>query len=175
MYTAYYDESGTHSDSIAVVVAGFVASDSQWVEFVRNWNETLVHFGISLFHMRDFNHSLREFSKFKQNKPDREWFLRQLLGHINLRLTHAVGHAVLMADYGAVNVAYALDAVFPPYALAGRTCVAGVNRWAERRGIPKDQIQHAFEDGAKGKGYLADSVLRDHNMKVLFKKKADCV
>jgi hypothetical protein len=70
-----------------------------------------------------------------------------------------------------VNSVYALDYAFPPYALAGRTCVARINLWAERRGVPKEQIQHVFEDGAAGKGLLYDSVLRDHGMKVSFNGK----
>ena len=175
MYTAYYDESGTHDDSLAVVVAGFVATNEQWVEFERNWNDTLKQFGITRFHMRDFNHSLREFSKFKHSQQDRQWFLRQLLSHINLRVAYSVGHAVLIADYLKVNAAYALDSRFSPYALAGRTCVARINLWAEKRDIPKKRICHVFEDGAAGKGLLYDSVLRDHEMKVLFKKKEECV
>src|SRR5579862_3541060 len=175
MYTAYYDESGTHGDSLAVVVAGFVAPDKQWVEFERNWNDTLRQFGISLFHMRDFNHSLREFSKFKQDQKERQWFLRQPLSHIGLRVTYSVGHAILMADYRKANSVYALDDNFPPYVLAGRTCVARINLWAERRAIPKQQIRHVFEDGADGKGLLRDRVLRDHEMKVSFEKKGGCV
>jgi hypothetical protein len=175
MYTAYYDRAETHDDSLAVVVAGFVATNEQWAEFERKWNDTLKQFGISLFQMRDFNHSLREFSKFKQRQEDRHWFLRQLLSHIILRVAYSVGHAFLMADYWKVNSVYALDYRFPPYALAGRTCVARINLWAEKLGIPKEQIQHVFEDGAAGKGLLYDNVLPDHEMKLSFKKRDECV
>jgi hypothetical protein len=119
MYTAYYDDSGTPHDTLAVVVGGFLATDEQWRHFERNWNQTLQQFGISLFHMKDFAHSLSEFSKFKHKKEDREFFLRQLLSHIKLRVTYSNAHAVLMADYNKVNSIYALDYSLPPYALAG--------------------------------------------------------
>jgi hypothetical protein len=148
MFTAYSDDSGTADDTLAVVVAGFVATNEQWLHFERNWNDTLNQFGISKFHMKDFAHSLREFSGFRENKEDREWFMRQLLAHIRLRVTYSNGHALLMDHYRTVNNVYALDQAFPPYALAGRTCIARINLWAEKRGIPKEQIRHVFEDGS---------------------------
>jgi hypothetical protein len=175
MYTAYYERAEAHDDSLAVVVAGFVATNEQWVEFERKWNDTLKQFGISLFQMRDFSHSLREFSAFKQRQEDRQRLLRQLLSNIILRVTYSVGHAFLMADYRKVNSMYALDYRFPPYALAGRSCIARINLWAEKLGIPKEQIQHVFEDGAPVRGRLCDGVLRDHEMKLSFKKKDECV
>lgn len=175
MYIAYYDDSGSADDTLAVVVGGFVATDEQWPHFERNWKETLRQFGIPLFNMRDFAHSLREFSRFKHNKEDREYFLRQLLSHIKVRVTYSNAHAVLMHDYRKVNDIYALDQTLPPYALAGRTCVARINLWAEKRGIPKEQVRHVFEDGSAGKTKLYESVLRDHQIEVTFKKKDESI
>jgi len=175
VYTAHYDDSGTADDTVAVVVAGFVATDEQWPHFERNWNDTLRQFGISHFHMKEFAHSVGEFSQFKQNKEEREFFLGQLLSHIKLRVAYSNAHAVLMDDYRRVNSVYALDYALPPYALAGRTCVARINVWAEKRGIPKEQIRHVFEDGSAGKRMLYESVLRNHRIEVTFKKKDECV
>jgi hypothetical protein len=67
MFTAYYDESG--SPEQRAVVASFVASDEQWLEFERNWNDTLRQFGISLFHAVDFSQSVKEF-KTVSPEPD---------------------------------------------------------------------------------------------------------
>jgi hypothetical protein len=175
VYTAHYDDSGTADDTLAVVVAGFVAADEQWPHFERNWNDTLRQYGISRFHMKDFAHSLGEFSQFKSNKEDREDFLRKLISHIKLRVVYSNAHAVLMDHYRRVNAIYALDYAFPPYALAGRTCVARINLWAEKRGIRKNEIQHVFEDGSAGKRKLYERVLRDHGIEVAFKKKEECV
>jgi Protein of unknown function (DUF3800) len=175
MFTAYYDDSGTAGDTLAVAVAGFVATDEQWSHFERNWNDSLRKFGISLLHMREFNHSLGEFSKFKNRKEERQAFLTQLLSHIKVRAAYATGQAVLMNAYRKVNEIHALDYAFPPYALAGRTCIARINLWAGKRGIPKEQIQHVFEDGSAGKSKLYECVLRDHNVEVTFRKKNECV
>ncbi len=177
MYTAYYDDSGSPDDTLAVAVAGFVASDAQWTEFERNWNDTLRQFGISLFHMNEFAGSRGEFSRFKENKPDREVFLRKLIADIILRVSHACGHGVLMNDYRAVNAVYAMDDPYEltPYALCGRTCVASVSNWARRRGIPENQIRFVFEDGSQGKGTLEQRILRDKKISPVFKKKSECV
>ena len=175
MYTAFYDDSGSAAESLAVVVGGFVALDTQWVEFTRNWNDSLRRFGISRLHMREFAHSIGEFSQFRNDRSGREWFLNQLLGHIRLRVTYSNAHAVLMSDYHAVNGTYALDYGFPPYALAGRTCIARINLWAEKCGIGKGNIRHVFEAGSAGSGKLFDSVLRDHKTQITFKPKSECV
>jgi hypothetical protein len=176
MFTAYFDDSGSPDDTMAVVVAGFVASDDQWRQFERNWNDTLSQFGISLFHMKEFAHSTGEFSRFKGNKADREWFLRQLLSHINLRVRHSCGHAVLMDDFRDVNSRYAFEAFdITPYSLCGRTCLASVANWAQRWGIPEDQIRYVFEDGSKGKGTLEQRILRDKSITPVFKTKPPSV
>lgn len=175
MYTAYYDDSGSPDESLAVVVAGFVASDEQWKHFERNWNETLNRFGISLFHMKEFAHSIGEFSRFKCNRADREWLLRQLLAHVRLRTRHSCGHAVLMQDYREVSQVYPLDSGLTPYALCGRTCVASVSAWAKRNGIPESSVLHVFEDGSKGRGKLIDRMLTDKGIRPEFRKKHECV
>src|ERR1700723_237460 len=172
MFTAYFDDSGSPDDTLAVVVAGFVASDGQWTEFERNWNDTLKQFGIPLFHMKEFAHSTGKFSKFKHDKKNREWFLRQLLSHINLRVRHSCGHAVLMDDFRKVNEVYAFEAInITPYSLCGRTCLASVGNWAKRSGVADDQIRYVFEDGSKGKGTLEHRIQRDKGTTAVFKKK----
>jgi hypothetical protein len=182
MYTLYYDESGSPDDTIAVVVAGFVASDEQWKEFERNWNDTLKQFGVSLFHMREFAHSRGEFARWKDHlkvesqKQERQYFLGQLVGHILLRARRSFAHSVLMRDYREVNKEYLLsDGGITPYALCGRTCVARSSIWAQKYGIPESALQHVFEDGSIGKGDLRERILRDKGIAPVFKKKSECV
>jgi hypothetical protein len=182
MYTVYYDDSGSPNDTPVVVVAGLLASDEQWVEFERNWNETLQRFGISLFHMKEFAHSRGEFSKWKEHQAiesqrlERERFLRQLLAHIVLRVQHSFAHAVIMDDYRAVNEIYPLaEGDLTPYALCGRTCLARASVWADKYGIPEQNIQHIFEDGSLGKGSFIDRATKDKGITPTFKKKPESV
>ncbi len=67
MFTAYNDESG-HAEQQAVVVAGIVASDKQWMEFNRNWNDTLHQFGISGIHAKEYFHSVGEFAQWANHR-----------------------------------------------------------------------------------------------------------
>lgn len=41
-FTAYFDESGTHGDSAALVVSGYVASAEQWLNFDGAWKHLLM-------------------------------------------------------------------------------------------------------------------------------------
>lgn len=179
MFTAYYDESGS-PEQRAVVVASFVASDEQWLEFERNWNDTLRQFDISLFHAVEFFQSVGEFAKWNAHSTNRElqetrqWFLRQLLAHIKLRVRFCCSHVVRMEDYRKVNQTYFLDAV-PPYAISGRTAVKSVTDWANRNHISEAQINHVFEDGAKHKGSLQKSIIKHKGFEPIFKKKDEAV
>jgi hypothetical protein len=182
MFTIYYDDSGSPNDTLAVVVAGLLASDEQWLEFARNWNKTLRQFGISLFHMKEFAHSRGEFSKWREHKAiesqrlERERFLGQLLGHIVLRVQHSFGQAVIMDDYREVSKRFPLvEGDITPYALCGRTCLARASAWAEKYGIPERNIQHVFEDGSLGKGSFIDRALKDKAISPVFKKKNESV
>lgn len=53
VFRAYLDESGTHADSPAIAVAGYVARRSAWNRFVPKWRRTLSP--IKVFHSTDCN------------------------------------------------------------------------------------------------------------------------
>lgn len=73
-YAAYFDESGTHDGSTALVISGWVADDEQWRAFEPEWKRLLADFGISMFHTRDFNHGRREFESWKGDYPRQKAF-----------------------------------------------------------------------------------------------------
>jgi hypothetical protein len=182
MYTIYYDDSGSRNHTLAVVVAGVLSSDDQWIEFERNWSETLMEFGIDVAHMREFAHSRGIFAKWADHmrsgfqRAERNHFLSQLLGHMVVRVRHCFAQAVLDDDYEYVNERYPLArGGLSPYALAGRTCIARVSNWAAKHGIPESEIKHVFEDGTLGKGDLMDRVFRDKGIEPIFKKKSECI
>jgi hypothetical protein len=47
--TAYFDESGTHSGSEAVAVAGYVSTPDRWERFGQEWREALAAYNIEYF------------------------------------------------------------------------------------------------------------------------------
>jgi hypothetical protein len=116
-YTVYFDSSGTPDQDAAVVVAGFIAEDRQWFEFDRNWTDTLRLFGVSALHMREFAHSLGEYTTWKGDKDKRARFLKSLISHLTLRAMHSFVSSVIMKDYRDVDSKYQLHEFSTPLAL----------------------------------------------------------
>jgi hypothetical protein len=50
-FTAYFDDSGSAGNNLAVIAGGFVTSTKQAVELERNWKDTLNQFGITASHI----------------------------------------------------------------------------------------------------------------------------
>ena len=59
--TGYFDESGTHTGSRAVAVAGYVSTVEQWERFEVEWQAALAEFGVPYFHMADFVDHKKQF------------------------------------------------------------------------------------------------------------------
>jgi hypothetical protein len=173
-YTAYFDASGSPDDTIAVVCAGFVAPDDQWVEFNRNWSDCLRDFGVSALHMRHFAHSFREFATWKGDEDRRRRFLGRLISIVKTRVWHSFASAVVMEDYRRVDTKYRLAEFSKPYTLAGGTCVAKLYRWKKRWARPDDAVSFVFEDGDKDKGDLMRA-LREYGIEPKFLKKEDAM
>jgi hypothetical protein len=47
-YSAYFDDSGHPDDQEAVIVAGFISSEEQWLLFEREWQEILDREGMEM-------------------------------------------------------------------------------------------------------------------------------
>jgi hypothetical protein len=175
VFTAYFDGSGSPDDTVAVVVAGFVAPAEQWTEFERNWNACLRDFNVSSLHMRHFAHSRGEFTAWKGNEEKRRHFLERLISIIKVRVWHSFASAVIMEDYRKVDAKYCLSEFSKPYTLAGGTCVAKVQRWKKRWANVDDEIAFVFEDGDLGKGDLMRAVKENVGVTPRFLNKEESV
>lgn len=174
-YTVYLDSSGTPDQDAAVVVAGFVAEDHQWLEFDRNWTDTLKLFEVSSLHMREFAHSLGEFTTWKGDNHKRARYLKSLISHLTLRARHSFVSSVMMKDYQDVDSRYQLHEFSTPLALTGCTCVNKVWNWADKWGIDRATITYVFEDGDKDKGDLTKRMNQHFKINPKFKSKEDCI
>jgi hypothetical protein len=155
-YAAYFDDSGHPDDQEAVVVAGFIASEKNWLLFEREWQEILDRDGIELFHMADFEKS----KVWPQHKKDA--ILRRLINTIRIRTVKSISQCVLMDAYRQVNEKWAFEeAVGAPYALAGRTVAKSLNDWKRDIAKPGDELLVFFEDGTKHRGEFMDAMERD--------------
>lgn len=167
-YAAYFDDSGHPDDQAAVVVAGFIASEANWLLFEREWKEYLDRESIDVFHTTDFMNC----KVWPQHK--KEAILRRLVTTIQIRTIRPIGHAVLIADYREVNDQYAFEeCIGTPYALAGRTVAKSLNNW--KRKHPEDKLLIFFEDGTKHKGDFIDVMERDGLPCPAFLKKSEAV
>jgi hypothetical protein len=171
MFTVYCDASG-HPDSTRVLaVAGFIATVDQWLEFERNWKETLIKFGVTSLHMKNFAHSSGEFSGWKGDEAKRRDFLRQLIGNIALRARHSFASAVLLDDWREVNERYYLEELIKPFALCGRTLVHKVAEWAKRCNVEENRISYVFENGDCDKGDFMHRMKQDKKRAPIFLNK----
>jgi hypothetical protein len=67
---------------------------------------------------------------------------------------------------------YPLLQGWKPFALAGNTCIDKVKHWAQRWGVPQENIRYVFEDGDKDKGELIKRCELNHGFSPAFEKKS---
>jgi hypothetical protein len=173
VFNVYFDASGTPGDCDAVVVAGFVAKSEQWIEFEHNWQDTLRAYSVSRLHMREYAHSIGEFSSWRDDKKKRGRFLERLVSIIKTRTLHGFVTSVMMDAYREVDRRYCLSETHRPLALAGTACVEKVRRWAAQRSIPQGTIAYIFEDGDKDKSHLTGSIERHFRFTPIYAKKEE--
>lgn len=173
MFTLYCDASGSPSGTGALVVAGFIASSDQWLYFEHGWKETLEKFGVSGLHMKEFAHSVGQYSSWKGNEDKRRAFLRELIGHIVVRARHSFATAVLLDDWREVNRVYCLEESIKPFALCARTVVARVGDWAAQWNIEEKRIKYVFEDGDCDKGNFVERMKQDQKSAPIFLSKRE--
>jgi len=174
-FSAYFDESGTKADTVAVVVAGFIAPTDQWIEFERDWKTILSSFGVSSLHMRNFAHSTGEYEAWKGDEKRRRDFLSRLIATIKIRVHHSFAIAVLMDDYRKVDSRYKLHEVISPYTIAARTCAGKICDWAKERDLSEDHVALFFEDGSEDKTDLMRRMKRDGKKAPVFLTKDQSV
>lgn len=171
MFTLYCDASGSPDDTKVLAVAGYISSVDQWLEFERNWKQTLKKFGASSLHMKHFAHSVGEYSSWRGNETKRRDFLRELIGNIILRARHSFTSAVLLDDWKEINELYYLEELIKPFALCGRTVVHKVEEWAKEWHIEEKYIKYVFEDGDCDRGDFIHRMKCDKKSAPIFLRK----
>jgi len=77
LFTAYFDESGTHGPNPYIVMAGFLGTARQWELVERKANALRQRYGFTVFHAKELRDSDGEFSN---------WLLQK-----KMQLVHDVG------------------------------------------------------------------------------------
>src|SRR5208282_4157236 len=69
LFTGYFDESGTHSNSPVAVLGGYVATVRQWKEFQVAWNKYILdRENIRVLHRVDLEHFRQEFKDWDRDR-----------------------------------------------------------------------------------------------------------
>ena len=133
-YAIYLDDSGHPSDKPYVVVAGFLASEDQWIAFEDEWKAALGKYRLGeAFHMTDFEASKR---------TDRGAVLEHLTSVIIENTRSSFSCIVDMAAYKKINDIYALEeAIGTPYALVTRGVARNINIWKKAYLQPGDRVR----------------------------------
>jgi hypothetical protein len=153
-YEGYFDASGHPDDRPFVVVAGFLATEKQWLEFEHSWNAALKRHNVGeTFHMTDFESQLRK---------DRGKVLDDLTDII---ITHTIASfscSVEMASYRKYNEIYALEErIGAPYAMAARGLAMTINQWKPHNVGAQDKLLLFVEEGTKHHGDMEEAFRRD--------------
>lgn len=145
MFTAYFDESGTHSNSPVTVVAGYIATNEQWSEFEREWKEVMQNAGIPFFHMSKFESRQGEYKNWNSDKRIR--IQERLIGIIKRRVRIGFASAIRLSDYSEVMDGRDRILYGSPYAFCLISCMKLVAAWADKY-EHQEPIVYVFESGA---------------------------
>ena len=121
----FFDESGHPEDPncIALSVAGAFASASHWVELTQEWNSTLNKYGISALHMKEYAHSVGQYSDWKGKEDHRRQFLKDLFKIIERHIYGYVGATIPMSVFDSSSNAQKIRFENNPYYPCLQVCM----------------------------------------------------
>jgi hypothetical protein len=153
-YALYLDDSGHPDGKPYVVVAGFIASESQWLDFEPKWKHALKRFGLEdPFHMTEF---MRE----HRTELKEDWILGTLSKLINDHTEMRFGSAIEMSAYKRINEKYALEEwIGTPLTLNAREIAKQFAEWKEEKS--EDRFLPFIEQGCKHFGDVEQVFKRD--------------
>jgi hypothetical protein len=158
MFAAYYDASKSNG-GIVLSVGGFISSLALWRDyFASAWRSHLNEYDLTYFHMKDYTASRKEYEKFKGDEPQREQFMKGLIGVIKGGVQYGIGRIVPMRDFETIDGTYRLSEKYRnAYCLAGLECMRCARRLVDKLAI----VDYVFDEGDQGKGHLQDLAQED--------------
>ena len=157
-FALYLDDGGHPDDQPFLVVAGYVASEAQWLAFEPQWRANLARFELEdAFHMTDFMAQRRKYSTLKLDH-----ILFTLASITKKHTAHFFVSAVDMEAYKRVNEEFALEECHgAPYAITARVVAKNLNLWQSENTEPEDRLLVFVEEGTKHYGDLEQVFKRD--------------
>jgi hypothetical protein len=160
MFTAYFDASGKESGAI-ISMAGFVSRVQKWQRFEAQWR-SLLPSGIDAFHFTDFASSKKGWEQWRDKHTERAILVSKLVRCIRDNTNKGFACSLEVPDYQSINRRLKLrETVGRPYVFVGKTCLGGLQTWANSKGIDHRRILCIFEDGDEGIGELIASARKE--------------
>jgi hypothetical protein len=151
IFTAYFDESGTHGGSPAVVVGGYIGIVKKWKEFGEIWNTHIIkREGIKVLHRVDLENFEGEFLGWKRDRQIKVIRRAHKIIKKYTEIGAGISQAVVPADFEKVIPDVVKRAMGGPYGWATFLCTIHVSRWADDHGY-REPINWIFEAGARGR------------------------
>jgi hypothetical protein len=173
MFSAYFDESGTLDRfNRVLVVGGFVSSVQKWARFESEWPEVLKAAGLppgTIFHMHRFARNSPPYQDFAGDSARKAALISSLVGCVKRNVNKAFSCSVGLRDWERINARYCFaESLNYPYPLCGRTCVAQVMKWAQKK---RGFIEFHFEKGATHNRQLKQLLKSNGDVKAKFESK----
>lgn len=146
-FSAYFDESGTHGSPI-ITVAGYIATDVQWTEFAREWDEVLKRERLAVFRMSKFEARRGDFTA--ENGWDNARRLRvqkQLIGIIKRRINIGIYCSLHLPAYDDMMTGWRRGQYGTPYSFCVKNCLGQISYWAQKYNRP-EPLSLVIEHGA---------------------------
>jgi hypothetical protein len=140
----YMDESGTHDQSPAVSIAGYVFDPDQAFRFSRDWIRDLNRFNLPFAHMTDCVTGNAAYAKLSMSERlDSE---KALIAHTRHRSRFGVAIAIDQNRYRELFGKGRYD--FDIYSVCLSLAVKAVHEWSKETGY-KGRFEYIFEAGHK--------------------------
>ena len=153
MMSCYLDEAGGKEDQFTVV-CGWLSTAALWEQFEIDWRLMLASYGLEYFHMMECSQSTKIFKKWRDSEGIRRRFIHDATEIIRSRVQYGFLVYTHHQIFRNMNSRFRLaEQLHSPYAIAGRGCVAQVDKWRRVKGV-QDDIEFVFEDGGPDKSGL---------------------
>jgi hypothetical protein len=173
LLSAALDAAGSSHDQPVLVVAGFVSTVEQWVEFDREWTDRLKKDDIDCFHASEFANSRGQFRGWRSQEDRRRKLSADLMGiiqgNVHRKVGEVIANKILEGNISPENrKAFYMEA-FP---ITGRTAVKTIYNYAR-------SVKHSyrpeivFEDGDRHRGKLRNLVVDHGYPEPIFRPKKD--
>lgn len=152
MFTLYFDDSGTHSQSDIAIAACYLSTVAEWQTFKRNWEALNEQYRFGIFHMTDFVARAEQFTGWTD--AECHSLIVKLISVIRSRTLKGFVAAVVKSDYDKIIPSeYRHRMGFNHYTFAFRQCSSMINAYREEHGLT-EPFDYVFESGTKGSGEI---------------------